>query len=340
MKTKLPYYNFDKMESFNGIYNMVVAARGNGKTYGRKYKAIRAAIKKGDQFFYLRRFTTELKGVDTFFNDIAIAFPDWDFRVNAGHFEMAPMSTKGEKKRQWQLIGYYGALTQAANFKSMTFPKVKTIIFDEFIIERGFTQYLNDETRKFTDFFNTIDRTMDKTRVWFLANTVSIDNPYFLKYDILPEAGDEFIVKADGFIVCHFVNDDAFKEAVYSTRFGQFIAGTDYAEYAVEGVFRDNHKTHIEDKSPEARYHFTIETRKGSFSVWIDMMAGPLFYLDTFRPKQEVLYTMLPERVSEERTYISKSDKISRYLQSAWRTGKMYFDKPPTRNAFLEMMKR
>ena len=341
-KTEIPYYSFDKIESFNGVYNMVVASRGNGKTYGRKEKAIKAWIKKGSQFFYLRRFKTELKGVNTFFADIAHVFPEWDFRVGGGQFLVAPAATRDEKKRKWEVMGFYGALSQAQNFKSVSYPRVTAIIFDEFIIEKGNMHYLPNEATAFTNFFSTVDRNKDKTRVWFLANSVAIDNPYFLAYDILPDdkGGDQFITAYNGFVVCHFVDDDAFKGAVYKTRFGQFIAGTEYADYAVEARFKDNTDVQIADKTSDAKYRFTIETAKGSFSVWIDINAGPLFYLSSKMPKDQIIYTLLPERVSDERTFMTRSDKLSRYIQSAWRTGKMYFDKPPTRNAFLEMMKR
>ena len=50
------YYSFDYILSHNAVYNFVVGARGLGKTYGAKRKAIKAFLKRGDQFVYTRRY--------------------------------------------------------------------------------------------------------------------------------------------------------------------------------------------------------------------------------------------------------------------------------------------
>ena len=118
---QMAYYSFDKIYSYNAIYNFIVGARGLGKTYGWKKKVIAAAIKRGDQFIYLRRYKDELKASrNTFFADIYHEFPKWDFRINGEYAEMAPAKTREEgKKRVWQVIGHFMPLSIAQGRKSV-----------------------------------------------------------------------------------------------------------------------------------------------------------------------------------------------------------------------------
>jgi len=340
-KVDLPYYSFDKVFSYNAVFNFVVGARGLGKTYGAKKYVIKNAIKTGEQFIYLRRYKTELTARTTFFADIFQEFPDHDFRVNGHQAEMAPRETRDDKKRKWQVIGYFAALSNAQSKKSVAYPAVTMILFDEFIIEKGALHYLPNEAKAFNDFYSTVDRWKDKTRVLFMANSVSIMNPYFLEYDIKPEDADDkgFIRKAEGFICAHLADSAEFSTGVFRTKFGQFIKNTEYAEYAVASQFSDNNDRMLGRKNPDAKYYATIETKLGAFSVWIDY-AGPWYYVQAKRPKQEMVYTVVPERMEQGKYLLLYSDKFSQYLRSGFKSGKVFFDSPKTRNAFIEIFKR
>lgn len=339
----LSYYSFDKVYSYNATFMFVVGARGLGKTYGAKKRVIQAAIRNGEQFIYLRRYKTELKGFSTFFADIAHEFPDWDFKIQGNKAFMSKSSDakKDEKKRNWICIGYSAALSNAQTQKSVAYPMVTTIIFDEFIIEKGALRYLPEEARAFNDFYSTVDRWKDKTRVLFLANAMSIMNPYFIEYDIKPDADkpEEFVRKADGFIVAHFADSAEFSTEVFQTKFGRFIKDTEYAVYSVNSKFADNNDRMIGFKPSQAKYYCTIETRAGTFSVWIDW-SGPFYYVQSKRPKQEILYTFVPEWMDETKLLITYSDKIMQYLRSAFKGGKVFFDIPQARNAFTEIFRR
>lgn len=338
---ELAYYNFDKLYSYNATYNFLIGARGLGKTYGAKKKVISNAINKGEQFIYLRRYKTEMTARNTFFDDLKARdeFPDWDFRINGHTAEMAPAPTKEEKKRPWRVIGYFIPLSIAQSQKSVAFPLVTTIVYDEFIIEKGNTHYLPDEARAFNNFYMTVDRWKDKTKVFFLANSVSIMNPYFLEYDIKPDQVGEFVRIADGFIVCHFADSAEFSTGVYKTRFGKFIQGTEQADYAVSSEFQDNNDNLLHLKTSKARYQFSLETKGGTFSVWVDL-DGPFYYIQEKLPRKQEIYTMLPERMDGEKRLLFYNDKIIQYLRSSFKSGRAYFETAKARNAFIEIFKR
>jgi hypothetical protein len=334
------YYNFGPLLSRNGVYNFVVGIRGVGKTYGAKYKAIRDFESKGDQFIYLRRYNTELKSVKTtFMADIAHKFPKLVFRLQGDEIQARK---KSDDKAAWKTMCYFVALSKAQQKKSVAYPLVKTIIFDEFIIDRGVIHYMANEVKAFNDFYSTVDRYKDKTRVLFLANSVSIMNPYFIDLDIAPKRNDEWLISHNGFIVAHFPQATDFVGEVYETKFGQFIQNSEYADYAVGNEFSDNHSTLVKPKSSTARYTATIETKTGTFSLWIDQKAqdAPIFYVTSKRPKREFIWTLLPENMTETKTLIDYQDKTLQYLRAGYSRAKVFFDRPQTRNAFIGIYRR
>jgi hypothetical protein len=342
LKVKHPYYDYGPILSHNGTYNFLVGGRGLGKTYGAKKRAIKRFLSHGEMWIYLRRYKEELVPVrETLFADIGHEFPDWDMRVNGSTLEVAPASDRDKQKRDWRTMGYLIPLSVAQKYKSVAYPQVKTIIFDEFIIERGVYHYLPNEATVFNNFYSTVDRWQDKTTVFFLANAVSLSNPYFIEYQMFPDAETEWI-KAGvpvGFIVCHFPKDGAFSDSVSKTRFGQFIAGTEYEKYAVGNEFADGHQTLVGKKNPKARYQFTLETREGSFSLWEDVLAAK-WYATRQHPGNPLEFTLLPGNVSETKTLLFYSTDMIGRLRAAYSEGRIWFDNAGTRNLFLDLFRR
>lgn len=336
-----PYYNYTKLFSFNGTYNFLVGGRGLGKTYGAVKKGIKDYIRHGHEFVYLRRYKSELVAAKmSFFIAVQSEFPDHDFRVNGNKGQIAHKSTRGDK-REWHDICYFVALSTAQSQKSVNYTNVRLIIFDEFILETSNQNYLREEATVFNNFYSTVDRWQDKTRVLFLANSVSIANPYFLEYDIVPDKEDngEFITRANGFIVCHFPNAKEFQESVYATQFGQFIQQTDYAKYSVGNEFADNNDRLIERKGSKAFFMYALETRVSTFSVWNDPIANR-YYIQESVPKNADVYTLVPENVEEDKPLLMPTDPPIKSLRTAFRHARAYFDKPNTRNAFIEIFRR
>ena len=337
--SNMKYYSFKKILGYNSKFNFVIGARGLGKTYGAKEFVIKRAIRNGDQFIYLRRYSTELKGRGTFFADIAHAFPNHDFRVNGQLAEMASASSRNDKKREWQTIGYFAQLSNALTQKSVAYPNVKTIIYDEFIIDKGLIQYLPNEAKAFLDFYSTVDRWKDKTRVLFLANSVSLTNPYFIEWNIKPDQLGEFVRLADGFIACHFAESAEFATAVYQTAFGKFIKGTEYADFAVESEFKDGHARMLGIKPSAAEHYANIETKGGRFSVWVDYL-GPIYYIQEKCPNSGINFTLLPEFMDSGKVFLQYSDQFMQMLRAAFRNGRISFDGPRSRNTFIEVFRR
>jgi hypothetical protein len=372
------YYDFAKLFSFNATFNGVCGGRGMGKTWGSKKKVINDGLKStiidvtptevkaqgrnktkiidvhtvrevGDQFIYLRRYKEELAlAKATFFADIEHLWPDWDFRVNSWEAQASPTKYNGMKNRPWATIGFFISLSVNQNYKSVQFPNVKTIIFDEFIIEKG-GQYLANEPTKLVNFYNTVSRYRSNCRVLMLANAVTIENPYFIQYKVEPDKSDDnnfiFMVKKPNgsyYMLWHFPRSEEFEAEVEATEFGQFIRETDptYADYAVKNVFADAHSGMIAEKPSSAIYIYTLETLSGTFSVWYDARLN-MYYCQNKRPRDdEDFVTLVEEWMDEGKRLANFTDKTMGMLRTAYRHDRMRFKEAHTRNAFMQVMKR
>lgn len=338
---KHPWYRTDVPLSYNAIINMIVGARGLGKTYGFEKHHIRRALEHGEEFIYLRRYVEELKTAkDTFFNAVGNEFPEWDFRVNGMVAEAAHEYTRDQKKRPWKKIGYFVSLSTAQRMKSVSFAQVHWILFDEFIIEKGLTRYLPNEVTALLNFYSTVDRNQDRVRVFMLANSVSIMNPYFIEWDIQPDQMSELETRRNGFLLIHFPDSADFKQSVSNTRFGRFIAGSEYEAYAVGNQFSDGTAEMVEVKPPHARHVFNIETRSGKFSVWNDFVDGEWYAQQKLPKGSHTLYTNDPARMGEGKVLVSYAEQPLSTLRTAFKQGRVLFDKPQTRNSFIEIFKR
>jgi hypothetical protein len=285
---------------------------------------------------------------------VKVEFPKHEFRVNGwfaevadalptGFDKLAPSKQKEIlKAREWRVIGYFIALTQAQRMKSVSFPRVRKMIFDEFILEKGLTRYIPKEYEVFNSLYETVDRKREETVAIFIANSVTIDNPYFVHYGIEPDsANNEIIVLFSGFMVVHFPESADYQAEARKTRHGRFLMETDpeYADYATGNKFRDNTQLMVEGKSYKADCLYILETEKGTFSVW-NKLGSPVFYIDSRQPTNTPFYTMVPYRMGPGKIFLDVNNRMFTILRSAWARDEVRFDKPATRVAFMEVFHR
>ena len=343
----IPYYSFDKLNSYNCKWNFACGMRSMGKTYGCSLDAVKRWIKTGEQFIYLRRTKEELVTKDQFFAAFAHELPDWDFRVVGKTAQMCPADTKDDKKRPWQTCGHFVALTQAQNYKGGNFPLVSTIIFDEFIIEKGYNRYLPGEVQVLTNFYSTVARGRAgvSVKIYLLSNSIEMSNPYFTHYDIDPEdvqqRKNNIATYFNGFVAVHMIDSTEFAKHIDGSPWGKFLRASDpdYAKYAVDNEFADGHNKRVRDKHPREIHMFNIETKKGTFSVWKEPLGNGKWYAQVKLPKAGNTLTMIENNITSEKPLILKNDPISQKLRTAWRTGNMDFDSKHTRNIFMEVFK-
>lgn len=325
------WYDIGKTLTYNCLFNFIIGSRGCGKTYAAKKRAIKNFIEKGQQFVYLRRYQEELdETAESYFNDIIInnEFPEVVIDYQAGHYFV-----NGE------LAGYAMALTKAKSYKSISYPKVWFIIFDEFLIEdNGYSRYLKNEVKQFLNFYMSIDRYRG-AQVFFLANSTAMLNPYTLFWDLHLPYGSNIVRKGD--VLLELVQNEEFIKSRKETRFGKLVAGTDFAEYAIENKFADNTKTFIMRKTEKASPYFSFIYNGKQYGVWVDYKEGKMFVSENIDPSNNIIYAMTTADHSPNTLLLKSINKspFFKFFVENYKLGNVYFESQKIKGIVYEVIK-
>lgn len=277
MSRNIEFYDPQPLMSYNAHFNFVLDVRGRGKTFSlAKKKPIDDFLKTGEQFIYLRRYKEELKDLSTFFADIEFMYPNHEFEVKG-------RTLYCDKK----VIGYAVNLSTANMKKSVAYPKVTKIIFDEFILEKGFVRYIPNEVKTFLNFYETVARTRDNVKAYFIGNAISLTNPYFLEFKIIVDTTQRFTslqsfrnehgVKEHLMLVEIGQDDSNFRDMKKQSRFGMITQGTEFASSGIENIFLDQHDTFIEKRHPKSLFVFAIHYMGHTYGIWQSGHTGLIY---------------------------------------------------------------
>lgn len=337
------YYDLHDILSHNAMWNFIMGARGLGKTFDSLEFCINKFLHKGYQFIYLRRSEEEIKRIKpTFFDDMAKQFPAYEFQVEGMALQISRKRNDG--KHDWKTMGFIIALSTSGNLKSVAFPDVRFIIFDEIFPNKKSNAYLSGEVWMFAEFYNTVDRYKDKTRVIALSNATSLANPYFSAYGIHMEQQHKAIqMYAKGYIAVEKADYKGFSSKVAHSRFGKFMIenNPDYAEYAINNKFQDDTKELIAPlNTSKDTYNYTIETDEGRFSIWSHLEPATFdayYILSDNTPEHCRIKTTVPTRVRPDKPFLGKRDDIMKRLQTAYRCGRLNFETAELKAIFLNL---
>ena len=331
------YWSGHDLLTRNAMFNFVVGGRGTGKTYDSKKTRIKHFIKTGKQFIYLRRYKSEFEDKQEFFQDIADEFPQWEFKVEGMKGYMRHAVEDGEKPEKWRLVVFFITLANALTKKSVPYPDVDFIVFDEFIIDKGSLHYLQNEIKAFQDFYNTVDRFQDRVKVLFLANAVALTNPYFIGFKLKPRKGKRFLMAHKGYMCVEIVQSDKFRAHVDNTRFGQMIRGTAYYDYAVGNAFHDDNDRFIAKKSEEAKFYFALKFDAKTVGVWVDYYEG-VYYVCRKYPRDALTYVLTKDDMEPNLLMIERSSTVLKSIRKLYMQGSVFFDSIQTREFFNDVL--
>ena len=183
----MKYYSLNKINKKNATYNVIFGERSNGKTYATLKQVLENYFNDGTQFAYIRRWSVDVqpKRMNNLFNAIIEdgyleklsggKFTAIFYRT--GRFYLCTYNDKGKPiYNEEDVIGYAFSLSENEHNKANSYPKVTTIIFDEFLTNKI---YLPDEFILFMNTVSTIVRQRTNVKIYMLGNTVNKFCPYF-----------------------------------------------------------------------------------------------------------------------------------------------------------------
>lgn len=327
------YYSPAPLLSQKCIFNYVIGNRGGGKSFAGKKLGIQRFKKTGKQFIYLRRYKSELDEVTDYFADIRPFFPDYT------------LEQKGDKLYiDGELAGYMIALTKTPQLKSNPYPLVTTIVFDEFLIDKGRLPYLKNEAQMLEEFYDTVDRSRDEVVVLCFGNAISVVNPHFTYFGVFPDLNRRFTKDTTKSVCIEFYFNEEFVAKKKNTRFGQSINQRDYGKYNFYNKFLRDTDSYIKKRPATANYklyQFVLDGQK--YSLWQDVKYQ-CFYIDNaYEPNFGIYrtYVLNPNEMDDnDRSMIllKKNNATMKRIQVWLERGDLYFNNQTTKQKFFEIL--
>lgn len=185
-KTKQQYYSLDRIKKKNAVYNVIIGERSNGKTYAVLKEGLKQYWKTGGQIAIIRRWKEDITGKRASGIWNALIENGEVEKITDGHFtgvhyyngRFFLCNYKDGKAvySDQDVLGYPFALSDNEHNKSISYPRVTTILFDEFLTKH---LYLQDEFVLFMNTLSTIIRQRTDVTIYMLGNTVNKYCPYF-----------------------------------------------------------------------------------------------------------------------------------------------------------------
>ena len=181
------YYNLNAILKTNSTYNVIIGERSNGKTYASLKYGVEQYFKNGSQIAIIRRWQSDIKGNRASEVFKALLANDEIHKISKGEYEgihyyggkyyLCNYGDDGKALyNENDVIAYPFSLSDTEHNKSISYPDIKTIIFDEFLTRQV---YLPDEFILFMNTISTIVRNRTDVKIFMLGNTVNRYSPYF-----------------------------------------------------------------------------------------------------------------------------------------------------------------
>ena len=184
------YYNGDRIRKTGADMMIIFGQRSSGKTYDAIAHAVREYIRDESQFVYMRRYEDEITPsvlselLSGHADQITEAFGEG---ATCRYYSRKFMLNTPEKK---DIIGHTMSISGYMAYKGSQYPRVKTIILDEFLSKRPYSYVSRNPTQEVDDFLqnvSTIVRGRTDVKIYLLGNTVTRNNAFFKVLGIDPE---------------------------------------------------------------------------------------------------------------------------------------------------------
>lgn len=181
------YYNGKALWDLQAPWNVVLSERSDGKSLWFLKQCVIDFLDNGHKMAYVRRYEDNIKQ-----KDVNLYFKDPNFLswLQAGTHYTGVRCFRGELWLQGMnedeeivdldLFGYCFALNVQEKYKSLHYPGVYNIVYEEFITNK---LYLGNEYLEFNHLISSLCRS-GKYRALLLGNTITRDCPYLLEMGI------------------------------------------------------------------------------------------------------------------------------------------------------------
>ena len=303
------YYSYDEIDRTGCNYRLVIGERSDGKTYGFKLKALENYFTNKKQFAYVRRSVEEikLKRTSQYFADMDDIlkkykdqfFPQYDYiyiSAEQGKFNLYGAIVETAVKEFFGTIGFYFSLSQSRYDKTVAYPDVTLICWDEFLTNSG---ERDNELSTFLNLISTIKRKRNNMVVYLIGNTVTRNS------GVLEDMGIDIRKLKQGEIRC-FSYESKLTNGVINTvaiewtkHFDQskesesfFVFDSPRSMMITHGNFEVDQYPSFSDDEIKTRPEFGIILKQGNIRLYIYICEEKMYVSDERLPHRTNFYIL------------------------------------------------
>ena len=318
------YWNPRIVLPYQRHFNFINGERSIGKTYNTEMFFIEKYLERKDEFVYLVRTQDEKKnGIlkDAFAKVINNHFSDYDF-----DFTNDTMTIENNDG-VIETVGHCLALSEYQKVKKMSFPNVKYLMFDEYMLESG-GRYFNGwkEPDVFLNLYHTIDREEDRVICFLLGNTTTFYNPYHMHPAFnIPHISPGEIWKGKNVLFQWAVKDEELKDQKKNNKFLEMVQGTTYDKYANKGNYIEDKGTFIKQRPEYARHIFVIQYLDKNFGVWYSDRTNEYFIDEKHDPFCRLQFALSTDDHNDTNFFTRGKDSLIATLLKNYKRGNVKF---------------
>lgn len=321
------YWNIDEILTYQRNFNFINGPRSIGKTYTTQKKILSKCIQNKLEFVYVVRTQDEKKnGIfqEAFQKVIVNEFKNYIIVFDKENCKLRTKETETQ-------LGYCIALSETEKIKKRSFPYVKYMVMDEYMLEsNSASSYVKGwkEPDLFLNLYHTIDREEDRVIAFLLGNNTAFYNPYHMHpaFNIQPVPPGQ-IYKTENVLYQNAQKSEEMILKNNTCKFLKMIENTNYGNYASEGNYiNDNTNLIAESNSMFTKYLCTVICDNQKFGIYESSIEQLVLISDKIDPYCKMIYS-LDFSSHFERSYlvVKKPPFMLEYIAKMYNNGFLRF---------------
>ena len=337
------FYDPSFIMAHKKAWNFLLGNRNAGKSFAYKKILLENYLKNKDtrkdcKFMLLFRKVDSVKLVAPFFfqDVLDLKYPKMKLEYKAVVNGFGRFTLNGE------ICGYACCIKNYQMLKPMAeVQTVEYILFDEFLTENN--DYLKNEADMVRNIYSTVARgggqfIREKVAMFFVSNTVSMQNPYFAEF---PQIKSDFKYNTKRLVrdifTLEIINNEEAVNAIMSTNFGKSLEGTDYGNYIMNNSFYNDNNKFIEHVDGIKNYVVTITMGGKDFAVYQSLAKG-LFYVSQKIDPSYQKYVFDNDDHNINYIMISKRENFIKDLERMYKHDAVRFENLECKMMFLVLI--
>lgn len=322
------YWNVKEILPYQRNFNFINSIRNCGKSYTLAGFFVERWIKTGEQFILLTRTIDEKnKGALQKWMDkvLQVEYPELKVIFNSDTMYLA----EDKKQSTWKVMGHCRALSEAVKVKKQSFPKVKWLCLEEYMLEPKHQDLYVKGWREpdlLLNIYHTVDREQDKVCTFFLGNNTAFFNPYHLHpaFNIPPTPIGK-IWKSENVLFQWYEPSEELMSKKAHNKFLRMIEGTEYGRYALEGEYIGDNESFVREKSNRAIFVFCFVFDTDTFGVWWDANNSNAYITSKYNLNRATRL-VIDNITNENDVLVNKNNTLIKWLAKLYCKGCVYYE--------------